>query len=91
MSSSVTVDMSHQFDRELKSLERERCQQLIRRWNGMFETLSRGYSGKPAFTIKPALQRASRRLGGSLSEQELTEHSTLISEGTESKVKAKSR
>lgn len=38
-------------------------------------------------TIKPVLKRESSRLGGSLTESELTEYAQYISDGTTIKVK----
>lgn len=52
----------------------------------MFDRLGRQFKGRPDSEIKPALRREWSRLGGSLSDAELTDYAQLISEGTSIKM-----
>ena len=53
----------------------------------MFDSLGRHYSGRPVEAIKPALRREWSKIGGSISDPELTDYATLISEGTHIEMK----
>lgn len=48
----------------------------------MFDSLLRRYTGRPVDQIKPVLRHEWSRIGGSISDPELTDYATLISEGT---------
>lgn len=52
----------------------------------MLDSLGRRYKGRPVSSIKPVLQREWKRVGGSISDPELTEYATLISNGTKIKM-----
>lgn len=62
---------------------------LAQKWQKVFDSLTKQYSGKPVSAVKSALKRESKKLGGSFSDRELTEYATLISEGANIKVKLK--
>lgn len=89
MGSSVAIDFSGNFDRELKKLLKDEIKTLAQKWQKVFDSLTKQYSGKPVSAVKSALKRESKKLGGSFSDRELTEYATLISEGTNIKVKLK--
>lgn len=48
----------------------------------MLDSLSHRYKGRPVSEIKPVLKREWSRVGGSISDPELTDYATHISEGT---------
>ncbi|MFP3398050.1 hypothetical protein SB749_17120 [Brevibacterium sp. SIMBA_078] len=89
MGSSVTIDFSRNFDRELKKLLKDEIKALAQKWQKLFDSLTKQYSGKPVAAVKSALKRESMKLGGSFSDRELTDYATLISKGTSIKVKLK--
>ncbi len=53
----------------------------------MFDSLSRRYRDQPLSAIKPVLQREWKRIGGSITDPELSEYATHISNGTQIKMK----
>lgn len=53
----------------------------------MFNSLGRRYQGHPVSEIKPVLKREWARIGGSISDPELTDYANHISEGTPIKMK----
>ena len=53
----------------------------------MFDSLGRQYSGRPVEVINSALRREWSKIGGSISDPELTDYATLISEGTHIEMK----
>ena len=55
------------------------------------DQLARQYKGRPVATVKPALKRAWERNGGKITDPELTEWATAISEGTPIKVTGRIR
>ncbi|WP_434590811.1 hypothetical protein [Brevibacterium sp. 1718] len=89
MGSSVTLDFSGNFDRELKKLLKDESKALAQKWQNLFDSLTKQYSGKPVSTVKSALKQESKKLGGAFSDRELNGYATLISEGTNIKVKPK--
>jgi predicted nucleic acid-binding Zn ribbon protein len=76
MSSNFSFDGGG-FDRYAKQLMQEEAGKLKR----MLEQLGRQYKGRPVAVIKPALKRAFQREGYNLTDPELTEYATNISEG----------
>ena len=72
-------DFEKQVMKAAESGVRDRAKQYDR----MFDSLRRRYTGRPVSEIKPVLQHEWRRVnGGSISDPELTNYASLISEGT---------
>jgi hypothetical protein len=74
-------------DREIKKMldgviadERKDLQKL-------FDRLGREYEGQPVATVRTVLQREFRKRGGTVTDPELSEWATAISEGTRIVVK----
>ena len=82
------MGVSGDFERQLKKAVADGLRDVAQDYQRMFDSLGRRYRGRPVSTIKPALQREWRRVdGGRLSERDLTEYATAISEGTKIKMR----
>jgi hypothetical protein len=73
----------------MKKILQQTMQEEAKKIQRMMDQLGRQYRGQSVSTIKPALQRAWKRDGGSISDPELTEYATAISEGRPIKVELK--
>lgn len=68
-------------ENEFNKLARRIVKDEAKSLNSQFETLARRYNGRPVDEVKRAIAREWRRGGGSISDSELTEWATVISEG----------
>lgn len=75
--------------REIKKLQRQVVRDSAAEIEQMFQRLRRQYQGRPVSTIKPVLKREWAKLGGKMTDTELTEYATLVSEGARVTFKAK--
>jgi len=82
----IKIEMSGNWERELNKMVQGAVKDVAADYQKMFDRLGRQYKGRPVAEIKPVLRREWSRLGGSLSEAELTDYATLISEGTNIKM-----
>jgi hypothetical protein len=73
--------MSPGWEKELEKAVRPALKDIASDYQKMFDSLLRRYKGRPVSEIKPALRREWSRVGGSISDPELTEYATHISEG----------
>ena len=78
--------MSPGWEKELEKAVKPALKDIASDYQKMFDSLLRRYKGRPVSEIKPVLRREWSRLGGSLSDAELTDYATLISEGTSIKM-----
>lgn len=69
------------FERAIKSDVEAHVQDLSREMTRDFDQLHAEYAGRPVDEIKPALKRVWEKEGDSISDPELTEYATMISEG----------
>ena len=81
MGSGFSFD-SRDFERQVKKAAERGVRQIANEYQRMFDSLGRQYRGKPVEVVKPALRREWARIGGSISDPELTDYARLISEGT---------
>ena len=79
--------MSRNFERELHQLVQGAVSDVAAEYQAMFDSLSRRYKGRPVSEIRPVLAREWAQVGGSISDPELTDYATLISEGTHIQMK----
>lgn len=70
------------FERQLNKVVNEGLRDVAKDYQRMLDSLGRRYKGRPVATIKPVLQREWKQAGGSISDPELTEYATMISNGT---------
>lgn len=77
------------FEREIMKAAQSGLREVANDYQRMFYSLGRRYRGQPVGIIKPALRREWNRLGGSISDAELTDYATLISEGTHIEMRLK--
>ena len=81
--------MNPGWEKELEKAVRPALKDIASDYQKMFDSLSRRYKGRPVSEIKPVLRREWSRGGGSISEPELTEYATHISEGTRTQMRVK--
>lgn len=85
--SGLGKEFERQLERELQKATREAVADIAKDYQRMFDSLSRRYRGQPVSSIKPVLRREWSRLGGNISDRELTEYATHISNGTQIKMR----
>lgn len=76
------LEFGRNFERDLSKAVQGAVQDVAAEYQRMFDSLLRRYSGRPVSEVKPALEREWRRIGGQLSDPELTEYASHISSGT---------
>ncbi|HLR94128.1 MAG TPA: hypothetical protein VK053_06365 [Jiangellaceae bacterium] len=81
MASGFKFD-SGEWERELKRMAEGAVRDIASDYQQMFDSLLRRYKGRHVSEVKPVLRREWARVGGSISDPELTDYATLISEGT---------
>ena len=81
--------MTPGWEKELEKAIRPAMKDIAFDYQKMFDYLSRRYKGRPVSEIKPVLKREWSRVGGSISDPELTEYATHISEGTRIQMRVK--
>lgn len=81
--------MSPGWEKELEKAVRPALKDIASDYQKMFDSLSRRYKGRPVSEIKPVLRREWSRVGGSISDPELTEYANHISEGTRIQMRVK--
>ena len=70
------------LERELSRVADKAMRGVAHDYQKALDSIARRYVGKPPSLIKPVLKREWAKLGGQLSEPELTKYATHISEGT---------
>ena len=70
------------WEKELEKAIRPAMRDIASDYQRMFDSLTRRYKGRPVSEIKPLLKHEWSQLGGSISDPELTDYATHISEGT---------
>ncbi|MFN8119060.1 MAG: hypothetical protein U0R67_05775 [Micropruina glycogenica] len=81
--------MSPGWEKELEKAVKPALKDIASDYQKMFDSLLRRYKGRPVSEIKPVLRREWSRVGGSISDPELTEYATHISEGTRIQMRVK--
>lgn len=81
--------MSPGWEKELEKAVRPALKDIASDYQKMLDSLLRRYKGRPVSEIKPVLRREWSRVGGSISDPELTEYATHISEGTRIQMRVK--
>lgn len=89
MASGAGFTMSRNFERDVKRAVQGAVKDIAGEYQKMFDSLLRCYKGRPVSQIKPVLRREWSRVGGSISDPELTEYATHISEGTRIKMRVR--
>ena len=81
--------MSPGWEKELEEAVKPALKDIASDYQKVFDSLLRRYKGRPVSEIKPVLRREWSRVGGSISDPELTEYATHISEGTHIQMRVK--
>ena len=83
---SVKFEMSPTWKRDLNEMVQDALRDIASDYQKMFDRLGLQYKGRPIPEIKAALRHELSQLGGTISDVELTDYATLISEGTHIKI-----
>ncbi len=77
-------DFEIKFNKGWEKKFKEEIAETVRKdTEAFFDSFARRYRGRPVVEIKPALQREWRqKMDGSITDPDLTEYATAISEGT---------
>lgn len=81
--------MSPGWEKKLEKAVKPALKDIASDYQKMFDSLLRRYKGRPVSEIKPVLRREWSRVGGSISDPELTKYATHISEGTRIQLRVK--
>ena len=74
--------MGSSFSFDAKKFEREIMKDVRRETQKFFDSFARQHKGQPVAKVKAALARDwKRKMGGSMSDPELTDYAKLISDG----------
>ena len=84
-----TFKMTPGWEKELEKAIRPAMKDIANDYQKMFDSLGRRYKGRPVSEIKPILRREWSRVGGLISDPELTEYAAHISEGTRIEMRLK--
>lgn len=83
----IEIKMSGNWERDLNRMVQDSVKGIADEYQQMFDRLGRQYKGRPVPEVKSALRREWSRLGGTISDAELSDYAQLISEGTRIKMK----
>lgn len=84
-----SIKFSGNFERDLNRVVKGAMKDISVDYQRMFDSLLRTHSGKPVSSIKPVLRRNWQRIGGDISDPDLTKYAQHISDGTKIKIKTK--
>ncbi len=82
----MNLKMNSGWKKELDKAVQSTMKGVARDYQKVFDALSRRYRGRPVSEIKPVLRREWSRVGGSISDPELSLYAKYISEGTRVKI-----
>lgn len=80
------IKISGDFERQLNKAVQGALGDLAKDYQRMLDSVGRSHRGRPVGAIKPVLQREWKRLGGNITDPELTEYATHISNGASIKM-----
>lgn len=75
-------DISRDLQRQIERAAQGSVKNVAAEYQKMFDALLRTHSGKPVSVIKPVLRRNWKRIGGDITDPELTRYAEHISKGT---------
>lgn len=82
-----SLKMNPNFEREMNKLVKSTLGDLAADYQKMFDRLSAQHKGRPIAQVKSVLQREWAKLGGKISDPELTGYAQAISDGTKIQIK----
>lgn len=82
MGPKAEFTMDPNFERNINNLVRDTLHDVADEQERMLAALSSRFKGQPVAVIKPVLASEWARLGGSITEPDLTEYAQLIHDGT---------
>jgi hypothetical protein len=82
-------DFGRDFQREVERAVQGAIKDAAAEYQKMFDALLRTHSGRSVSEIKPVLRRNWQRLGGDITDPELTQYAQHISNGTSIKTRTR--
>lgn len=73
--------MNPDWEKQLGKATEKALKSMASDYQKMLDVLAKRYKGRPVSEIKPALQREWKKIGGSITDPELTQYASSISEG----------
>jgi hypothetical protein len=84
----VSFEWSGDFDLHIEALAAEATKGVATALQATLDGVAREYGGQPLDVIKPVLAKRWAETGGTLTDPQLTEYATILSEGGRIEVRA---
>lgn len=81
------IKFNGNFEREINRAIQGQMKNIAAEYQRMFDGMVRTYAGRPSATIKPILRRNWQKIGGDITDPELTVYAQHISDGTKIQIK----
>lgn len=85
----MNFKMNSDFEKQVRAVADRAVKDEAVKIQRLFDSLNRRYAGQPIEVIKPVLKREWQRNGGTLTDPELTEYATHISNGTKIRIRTR--
>ena len=83
------LTMRKNFEKSIQQAAHAGLSEHLKKTQKSLDSFARQHKNRPMSEIKPALKRLFSRMGGSISDPELTDCATKISEGTKVQLRVK--
>lgn len=81
------IKMSKGWEKAVQSAALDGLREIANDYQRMLNRLGRQHGGRPVGDIKPILRREWRRIGGDITDPELTQYAQHISDGVQIQVR----
>lgn len=81
------ITLARDLEKQVMKAARSGVEQVAGEYERMFDSVYRRYHGQPVEQIKPVIRREWSRVGGSITDPELTRYAQAISDGSRVKMR----